>query len=306
MLDSLMRSPLVRFLFVGLVLFGLVQGLGAFDADGGTDADRIVVERRALLDFVQLRTGEADARVLEARWDRLDPEVRQVWIDRFVREEALVREARSLGLDRNDDLIRRRLVQNVEFLIVTDVDGSIDAATYQAAYEARAEDHRSPVVATFRHVFVDDAEALSLGASARAYGRAADLRDALNGDGVVFEGAGDRGDRFLYNRVYVDRTLDEVRAHFGDEMAGALDALEPHASEWQGPLASQHGWHAVLLTRKAPSRIPALAEIRSVLREEILRERREASLERGVREVLDRYAPQLADDVHAPPEPDAG
>ena len=135
---------------------------------------------------------------------------------------------------------------------------------------------------------------------------AADLRDALNGDGVVFEGAGDRGDRFLYNRVYVDRTLDEVRAHFGDEMAGALDALEPHASEWQGPLASQHGWHAVLLTRKAPSRIPALAEIRSVLREEILRERREASLERGVREVLDRYAPQLADDVHAPPEPDAG
>jgi len=306
MLESLMRSPLVRFLFAGLVLFGLVQALDAFDADGGTDAHRIVVERRALLDFVQLRTGEADARALEARWDRLDPEARQVWIDRFVREEALVREARALGLDRNDDLIRRRLVQNVEFLIVTDADGSIDAATYQAAYEARAEDHRIPVVATFTHVFVDDAEALSLGASARAYGRAADLRDALNGDGVVFEGAGDRGDRFLYNRVYVDRTLDEVRAHFGDEMAGALDALEPHVSEWQGPLASQHGWHAVLLTRKAPSRIPALAEIRSVLREEILRERREASLERGVRDVLDRYAPQLADDVHAPPEPDAG
>ena len=42
-----------------------------------------------------------------------------------------------------------------------------------------------------RHVFVEDPEALSLGANARAYGRAADLRDALNGDGVVFEGAGD-------------------------------------------------------------------------------------------------------------------
>ena len=35
MLESLMRSPLVRFLFAGLVLFGLVQALGAFDADGG-------------------------------------------------------------------------------------------------------------------------------------------------------------------------------------------------------------------------------------------------------------------------------
>jgi hypothetical protein len=33
-----------------------------------------------------------------------------------VREEVLFREAIAMGLDRNDDIVRRRLVQKMEFL----------------------------------------------------------------------------------------------------------------------------------------------------------------------------------------------
>ena len=75
-----------------------------------------LVEREALLAFVQMRTQEANAEGLAATFDGLSTEARQIWIDRFVREEALVREARRLGLDRQDELIRRRLVQKMEFL----------------------------------------------------------------------------------------------------------------------------------------------------------------------------------------------
>lgn len=299
---SLLRSPLLRFALAGLVLFGLVRLLGgsAPGDDGTGTGTTIAVERAALLDFVQLRSGEADASALAARWDRLAPATRGVWIDRFVREEALVREARRLGLGRDDDLIRRRLVQKLEFLMEARIDDVIDDATFSRVYAERSEQHRVPAIVTFSHVFVEDAEALSLDASGRAYGRAADLRDAMNGEGVVLEEAGERGDRFLYNRVYVDRTIDEVRSHFGAELAEALQALEPHPTRWQGPLASQHGWHVVLLTRGEPSRVPPLDEIRRVLKEEILRERRDASRERGISGIVEGYTPRIAADVHPP------
>ncbi|CAN0481044.1 unnamed protein product, partial [Discosporangium mesarthrocarpum] len=212
---GLLRSPLVVFAIAGLVLFVVARAFDGPKVDARDDQAAILVEREALLDYVQLRSGEVDASRLETRWDRLDPSARQVWIDRFVREEALVREARRLGLDQDDDLIRRRLVQQMEFLVAADADEGVDEASLEAAHAERAEMHRVPASVTFSHVFVRDPAALEPGANPEAEGRAQSLREALDEEQVGFDGARDRGDRFLYNRVYVDRTLDEVRSHFG-------------------------------------------------------------------------------------------
>jgi len=297
---ELLRAPLAVFAIVGLVLFGLVRVFGEDRSAPTTEADGvIVVEREALLDFVQLRSGEADAAALAERWDRLDDDARQVWVDRFVREEALVREARRLRLDRDDDLIRRRLVQQMEFLVAAETDDAIDEAAFEAAYAAKAEAHRVPAVVTFSQVFVRDEDALGPRPSSDGAARAERLREALNAAGIGFDEAGDRGDRFLYNRVYVDRTLDEVGAHFGSEMAAALASLEPDRSRWQGPIASRHGWHVVQLTRRTEERLPALEEIRGALAEEIRRDRREASLERGIGQVVTRYEIHLAPELRA-------
>ncbi|MEM9176105.1 MAG: peptidylprolyl isomerase [Myxococcota bacterium] len=296
---GLLRSPLVVFALAGLALFVVSRSLDGALEDGVTDEDVIVVEREALLDFVQLRSGEADAAALAARWDGLEAAARQVWVDRFVREEALVREARRLGLDREDDLIRRRLVQQMEFLVAGDAEAPIDAASLAAAFTANVEDHRVPAIVTFAHVFVRDPDALTKGEASRAHARAESLRAALNADGLGFDEAGDRGDRFLYNRVYVDRTLDEVRAHFGPEMAARLASISPDAPGWQGPIASQHGWHVLRLRRFSPSRLPTSDELQPVLLEELRRARQEASLERGVRGILADYSVRVRSDVGA-------
>ena len=298
-MNGLLRSPFVFFVVAGLVLFAVVKAFeDPAEGDRGGDA-AIVVEREALLDFVQLRSGEADAGALAARWDRLDGAARRVWIDRFVREEALVREARRLGLDRDDDLIRRRLIQQMEFLVEAGSDEPIDGTALEAAYEARSAEHRVPAILTFGHVFVRDPAALTPDASAEAAARAESLRAALDEEKVDFDGARARGDRFLYHRVYVDRTLDEVRAHFGPEMASALERLTPDAARWQGPIASQHGWHVVLLTRRTEARTPSLEEIRGTLAEALRRERREASVERGVDAIVGAYEVRLAPDLEA-------
>lgn len=301
-MNGLFRSPLVFFVVAGLFLFAAVRAIeDPADGDRGGDA-AIVVEREALLDFVQLRSGEVDGGALAVQWDRLDESARRAWIDRFVREEALVREARRLGLDRDDDLIRRRLVQQMEFLVEAGAEEPIDVSTLEAAYAARADEHRVPAIVTFGHVFVRDPAALTPAAPSEAAARAVALRVALDEEQVDFDGARARGDRFLYHRVYVDRTLGEIRAHFGPEMASSLESLTPDPARWQGPIASQHGWHVVLLTRRTEARVPSFEEIRGTLSEALRRERREASLERGLDEIVGAYQVRLAPDLDARPE----
>lgn len=302
-LKRIATSPLVHFLLAGAVLFGLAAGMdfgclgspndpAAGDpAPVSDDAAILRVERDALMAFVQSRTRMTSAEEATQSFDSATPAVQQDWIDRYVREEALVREARSLGLDRDDELIRRRLVQQMEFL----VEGAEESALVvsdeelEAAYRARAEDLREPVTLRFAHVFVR----ADAGREAEANGKARSLLSRLNRERVGFDGALALGDRFLYDRLYVDRTLDEIRSHFGETMAATVASIPVATAEWSGPYRSDHGLHLVLLTGRSESRLPTLDEVADTLREALRREKREIALERGVQGIVSRYPIEL-------------
>ena len=102
------------------------------------------------------------------------------------------------------------------------------------------------------------------------------------------------GDRFLYNRNYVDRTVEEIESHFGEDFAERL-LTQPLPAEgeeavWSGPYLSKHGWHGVLLTRRTDSILPPLSEVADRIREEIRRDRREAALAAAVQEIVAGYS----------------
>jgi len=299
-----LKSPLVQFLCAGLLLFVLANGFGgeteAGDAPGAGSLDRrIRVDRDALLAFVQERTGEADAAEVARRFDGFVPRVRQDWVDRFVREEALVREARSLGLDREDPLIRRRLVEKMEFLATgrtsTTVPPSDEAL--KAAYEARGEAYRTPPLLSFAHVFVRAPGADRQDEPSSERVRAEALLATLASEGVSFAELGAHGDRFLYQRRYVERSLDEVESHFGAAFAEAMGARAPAAESWQGPIASSHGWHLVLLTRRVESRLPTLAELTPTLARELVQERTDAARGDAIDATVAGYAIDVAPDL---------
>ena len=107
----MLREPLLHFLVLGAALFALSLFVGrGSGAGGGVGSDRqiaVTAERVALLKsgFV-LDNGRAPT----------EAEVRRL-IDLYVREEVLVREARAQGLDRDDSIVRRRLVQKMEYAV---------------------------------------------------------------------------------------------------------------------------------------------------------------------------------------------
>jgi len=297
-MKRLLSAPLVHFLLAGGVLLAFVSFLDRdrSPAESGSSDRRIRVDAVALRQFVRMKTGIENEARFAASYADLDETARREWIDRFVREEALVREARRLGLDRRDDLIRRRLVQQIEFIALGVVESELefDANELEATYLARREDYRIPAALSFSHVFV---RVPRVGEEESARARAEALIAELNAEGVDAASALGRGDRFLYNRNYVERTLEEVESHFGDGMAAALGALEPHPRDWRGPFRSPHGFHLVLLRASEASRLPRVEEIRDVLHEDWKREIRDQALDRAVEDIIAGYEIEIDDSI---------
>ena len=104
---KLLREPLLHFLLLGALLFGVY---GWLNREGcRIRGNEIVVSRG------QMRSLQAQ---FERVWQRAPTaEELQGLIDNWVREEIFYREGMVMGLDRDDPVVRRRIAQKVEFIV---------------------------------------------------------------------------------------------------------------------------------------------------------------------------------------------
>ncbi|MEO8350604.1 MAG: peptidyl-prolyl cis-trans isomerase, partial [Chthoniobacteraceae bacterium] len=109
-------EPLLHFLLIGAVIFGAYTW-----RNRGEPIDA---------PLRQVRISEPDVQWLRQAWERQrqrEPtreELRGL-VTEFLNEELLSREAREMGLDQDDTIVRRRLAQKVEFL-VQDTSGAVE------------------------------------------------------------------------------------------------------------------------------------------------------------------------------------
>lgn len=261
----LFKEPLVQFLAIGLVLFG---GERALNADSYADSHyKILVDDKVLIQFLQQQAKKFKPEQAIQALAAMDNSELKTLTDDYVRGEVLYREALALDLDRNDPIIRRRLMQKMDYLAQGFYD-EIEPLTENdltSFYEAHKEDYRQPASATFTHVFLSNDKR----ESAQSKAEAESLLTVINNRRVPFEKAGRYGERFLYNRNYVNRDSQEIASHFGQLFEQKLFDLRPALpmtdAQWQGPLSSNYGWHLVLLTKKVESFVPVLAEISGVV-----------------------------------------
>ncbi len=284
-MKRILSDPLVHFLAIGTALFVLFEIVAS---DEVSDDEKVIrVDRDALLTFVQYRTRAFEPKAAAARLASMPEEEIERLIQDYVREEALHREAQALGVDKNDYVIKRRMIQSVEFI----TDGIVTAAVevtdedVAAYYEKNRESyHRTPVV-TFAHVFIDSAGRTRTD----AYALASAKLEELNRERVSFGDAPGHGDRFPFFVNYVDRDPRFIASHFGPDMAQVVFELEPSDSTWYGPFGSGLGLHLVMLSRKADGGYPTLTEIEDTVRDDAVREKTAAQKERAIQAIVDRY-----------------
>lgn len=200
-----------------------------------------------------------------------------------VREEVYYREALALGLDKDDIIIRRRLRQKMEF-VTNDVAAQTEPteAELSAYLTAHPNAFRVQRQFTFSHVYLNPEH--------RGENLAHDTAQLL----ARLHQAGNKadistlGDPFPLERTFAAVQGSEIARQFGERFAAQLGELSP--GQWHGPVKSAHGVHLVFISERTDGRMPALAEVRDVVRREWANGRRLEANERFYQELLRRYA----------------
>jgi len=257
-INKLSKEPLFQFLIIALVLLGGERLINA--EDYAYDQYRIEITDKQLLQFMQLRAKTFKPDQAMEALQRLSSEDRQRLVDDYARNEVLFREAMALNLDKNDQIIRRRLIQKMDYLAQGFYDETqpLTEDDLRAYYAEHRQAYKKSAETTFTHVFVS-----SQNRSVDAAKITADkLLAELNAEQVPFEKASRYGERFLYNRNYVNREDDEIGSHFGKPFQEQLFAYSI-GEAWQGPVPSNYGWHLVLLVKNNAAYIPEFEEVSS-------------------------------------------
>ena len=285
MLRTILRDPLCHFLILAVGLF-VVHGIVAHE-DERADAREIVVDRDALLNFIQYRTKSFDREVAEGQLAAFTADELDQITSEFVREEAMAREARRLGLDVNDYVIKRRLVQKLDYVARGFVDSVIEVSEQDIKdyFEENKSDFAIQPRITFTHVFYSAERNGDDQAKQLAEAALEDIRKVNAG----FEDAARYGERFLYGLNFIDRTKTLIRSQFGQAMTDFLFSLSPSARTWNGPIKSEHGHHVVLVTNVEPGRDPNLEEVRAQVEQQARRALGESRAREAAQEVVNAY-----------------
>ena len=261
MIGRLLRAPVVHFLFFGACLMVAQRRWAANPPTSRATSDEELLYQAALALGV----------------DGTDQAVRQrlARLGRFVGEDrgdeaALEAEARRLGLERNDLIIRRHLAQMMQLAA-----GRLDRKDLptdddlRRALAARTAELTVPDRVRFTHVYLSRARhGATLDADARR------VLDTLRSGDVSPDRAATFGDAFITGSdvgPLGDADLDRrFGAGFGASLANATTGT------WAGPVASSYGLHLVWVHERLPATMPDLDAVRGRLLHQVLRERREA------------------------------
>lgn len=286
LLRRLLKEPLLHFLAAGALIY---VGFALWGPRGGDDSHHIVVDRLALLQYLQYQAKAFEPATFSQQLDAMSPAERQQLIDNYVREEVLYREAKALGLERGDYVMRLRLVQKMQFLLESS-SGETPTDTELARYlQQNAALYTVAPSWTFTHVFIDP---LVRGKD-RAEVDARRILGDLNRTHAGFNDAPRYTDRFPFMQNYVERTSDYISSQFGAQFLQALEKLPVGTGVWQGPLRSDQGWHLVLITAHTPGRVPKVDEIRDRLVDDLKRDRAAARQEQAVQAIIHQYRVEL-------------
>jgi peptidyl-prolyl cis-trans isomerase C len=248
---GLLGEPLVHFFAAGAMLFGAYWLFNE--------------EPEAAVGGQQIEISANDIRQMAVAWlaqgrSPLTQDQLQSLIDQKISEEVLFREGMALGLDRNDEIIKRRVAQKMDFL-------AADVASMQEPEKAELVEWFSknsdrfalPPRASFRQLYFSPDRR---GPAARSDAETA--LQAIAGKRADSPEVAALADPFILRTYYRNSTPDQLLKEFGPAFAAELFKLDPGG--WRGPIQSGYGWHLVWVDAMEPGRIPAFEEVEADVR----------------------------------------
>ncbi|MFW2372049.1 MAG: peptidyl-prolyl cis-trans isomerase [Gammaproteobacteria bacterium] len=241
-----LREPLVQFFFIGAAIY-LVYGMFAEPSE------------QQLNNTITVSAGEIEwmQSSWQKRWSRL-PTAKELdgLIQQYIRETVLYREALTMGLNKHDSVIRRRLAQKLEFLakdlVALTPPGEEELQSY---FVERQERYQEPTRYTFAQVFINPDKR-----GEATLADAENIKAMLIARGNAIEDVSALGDNLMLQNYYPEKDQAEIQKQFGSGFTESLVALSP--GQWHGPVLSGYGVHLVYVSNISVPPAPIFAELR--------------------------------------------
>lgn len=294
-MKRVMREPLIHFMLIGALLFGL-SGMKQLKSATPTSPRQIVLSMEELTQLALL---------FQTQWRR-EPTAEELHrlVENKIQGEVLYREALAIGLDKNDEIVKRRMAQKMQFL-AEDVAAAREPTTEELRtwFEKNSDKFSMPMRVSFRHLyFSPDRRGM------RARDDAAEALTKLVGRPGDSKAASTLADPFMLQDYYGDRAPDYLGKEFGPQFAQALEKLP--VGSWQGPIESGFGWHLVFVDSATPGRVPVFEEIEQEVKKAWLGEQKALAWQKAYKDMRAKYtvllpAPPGSAGAAAPPTLDA-
>lgn len=245
-MKKFLREPFFHFIIIGIALFFL-YGL----VNKNTDTKNTII-----IDDFDLENIVSS---FEMQWKR-DPTEQELEniINQNIKQEIFYQEALNMNLDHNDEIIKRRLSQKMQFL-----SNDIAALTeptddvLKSYYEENADKYLTPSsYSLYQIVFSPDSRKDNY----------KDAAETLNQfPNATFEEMKQWGDKLPFSYYYENVSANELGLLLGSKFSEAIKDQE--INKWIGPIPSGFGYHLVFITNKVEPQQPKF----EMVKEELIR-----------------------------------
>lgn len=228
-MKKVLKEPLFHFLLMGIALF-LIYGLVSNELD---DEDTIVIDNFDLDNIIAS---------WEMQWKRLptDEELKSL-IQQNIKQEIFYQEAIKMNLDHNDEIIKRRLSQKMQFL-------SSDIANMNEPndkdlrdfYQENIDDYMSPYSYEMYQIIFSPDRRDDPKTDAQTTLQKIETKDPVS--------AKNAGDNMPFPFYFEAVDENELNRQLGMEFSQELEKIE--TDQWSGPVKSGFGYHLVYIVKK--------------------------------------------------------
>ena len=243
-MKKIFKEPFIHFILIGAALF-LLYGM----VNKTSDSKNTIV----INDF----DVESIISKWEMQWKRLPTEQElQKLIELNIKQEIFYQEALKMNLDHNDEIIKRRLAQKMEFLS-NDIASLVEPTDedLEKYFQEHIEKYQLPYsYSLYQITFSRDK-------------REDNYKDALEVlekfPDASFEEMNRKGDNLPFSYFFENINADELGLQLGSKFSEALQQQE--TGKWTGPIPSGFGYHLIYIINKENPKAPEFESVKNAV-----------------------------------------
>ena len=254
---NVLKHPLFLFTILGSLLFFI----DSWSITNRREINVTAAQQQRLATLWETQTGYA-----------VTPEQLDSLITNWIEEEILYQEALRLGLDEQDSIVRRRLIQKLGFIAESESSESAETSTLETFYGENINNYTLPERYTLRQLYfqteIDANNALL----------------AINGG----EDSSGLGEPSMLNSEYAYLSTLEINATFGAGFSNQI--TNANLELWQGPFVSGFGFHLIQLIALHEEEITPFETVQDQVFMDYKRYQEQTARSDFIEELTEKYA----------------